>query len=122
MSKELGIKLKYMRSRMNFTQQQIADQLNVDRSTYSNYERAVTEPDIKTLLKLARIFDVDVNELLSDTKAVARVADSGGMPVYSLTKEERSFVVTLRVLTPEQKKAVFDYMNGLKKEDKKNSK
>lgn len=122
MSKELGIKLKYMRSRMNFTQQQIADQLNVDRSTYSNYERAVTEPDIKTLLKLARIFDVDANELLSDTKAVARVADSGGMPVYSLTKEERSFVVTLRVLTPEQKKAVFDYMNGLKKEDKKNSK
>lgn len=109
MSKELGRKLKFMRSRVGFTQNQIAEQLNVDRSTYSNYERAVTEPDVKTLIKLAKIFGIDANELLSDVGEVPRVADIG-IPIYSLKKEEKDFVIRLRLLNKEQKKKIFDIM------------
>lgn len=112
MSKELGKKLKELRSAMGYTQNQIAKQLNVDRSTYSNYERAVTEPDIKTLITLKRVFGVDANELLSDGDKITKVAESKGIPMYTLTRQEQDFIIRLRLLNDDQKKAAFDFING----------
>ncbi|MDO4419899.1 MAG: helix-turn-helix transcriptional regulator [Ruminococcus sp.] len=110
MSKQLGNKLSFLRSRNGFTQNQIAEQINVDRSTYSNYERAVTEPDVKTIKKLAKIFGVDVNELLSYADEKPRVADGGGMAVYSLTKEEKEFLVCFRMLNGDEKQDIHSRM------------
>lgn len=118
MSKELGRKLKFLRSRIGFTQSQISDQINVDRSTYSNYERAVTEPDVETLIKLAKIFGVDANELLSGDETVPRVADAGTTPIYSLTKEEKEFIVRFRLLNGEQKQEIFESMEGFSSSEK----
>ena len=110
MSKEFGNKIYQLRSEAGFTQQQIADEINVDRSTYSNYERAITEPDLKTLKKLADIFRVDVNTLLSDDEGVSRVADKAGEPSYNLAKDEKTLLIRYRLLNYEQKKACFDFM------------
>ncbi|MBR3988489.1 MAG: helix-turn-helix domain-containing protein [Clostridia bacterium] len=110
MSKEFGHKIYQLRSAAGFTQQQIADEINVDRSTYSNYERAITEPDLKTLKKLADIFRVDVNTLLSDNEDFSRVADKAGEPSYNLAKDEKTFLIRYRLLNSEQKKACFDFM------------
>lgn len=109
MSKELGEKLKTLRSKNGFTQQHIASQLNVDRSTYSNYERAVTEPDIKTLLLLAKVFNIEVGQLLSDEKKF-RVADNGGLPTCNLEKDEKAYLLRFRCLNAEQRKMTLDFM------------
>lgn len=118
MSKELGAKLLFLRTRQDFTQSQIAEKLNVDRSTYSNYERAVTEPDIKNLKKLAEIFGVDVNSLLSDAKEKPKVADVGGIPVYTLSKKEKSLLISFRVLTEEQQQQTIDFVDSFSEKKK----
>ena len=54
----LGQTLKKLRENCGYTQQQVADALNLERSTYTYYETGKTTPDINTIVKLARIFNV----------------------------------------------------------------
>ncbi len=110
MSKELGQKFKHLRSKSGFTQDDIGKHLNVDRSTYSNYERGITEPDVATLQKLARIFCVDFNYLLSSNERTQKVADSKGIDTDDLAKSEKTAIIRFRLLSDEQKKKTLDYM------------
>ncbi|MBQ7386403.1 MAG: helix-turn-helix transcriptional regulator [Ruminococcus sp.] len=118
MSKELGNKLHQLRTSMDFTQQQIADQIRVDRSTYSNYERAVTEPDVKTIILLAKIFGVDPNELLAGSEDFSKVAEPASIPVYSLSKDEKSIIIRYRLLDKKQQKAISEYIDGYLSDNK----
>ncbi len=113
MSKELGDKLKELRSCNGFTQQMIADKLNVDRSTYSNYERSVTEPDVETLKALAKVFGVSLGDLLS-AEPISRVGDTGKFPLYSLSKDEQEVIIGYRILSLESKSKVRRYIKELK--------
>lgn len=117
MSKELANKLKVLRASMNVTQEIIGSKLSVDRSTYSNYERGITEPDIKTLIKLADIFNVTVDFLLGRGEESTKVADSGGTPVYTLSKEEKDFVISLRIMDKEKRSRTKSMMDEILKED-----
>ncbi len=56
--------LKYFREQNSLTQQEVANKLKIERSTYCCYERGKTEPNIKNLLKLCKIFNIDCNALL----------------------------------------------------------
>lgn len=58
------LKLKELRKKYGFTQQNIADKLNVQRTTITNYENGTSEPDIGALNKLADIFNVSIDFLL----------------------------------------------------------
>ncbi len=51
--KELGLKLKYYRDNCELSQQQVANILNIDRSTYTYYEPGKTTPSASMLLKLS---------------------------------------------------------------------
>ena len=65
MSKAFGEHLRNLRKiRTNYSQQQMADLINVGRSTYTYYETGKSEPNYQNLKKLARIFNIDVNTLL----------------------------------------------------------
>ncbi|AJO22854.1 transcriptional repressor of PBSX gene [Heyndrickxia coagulans] len=46
------------------SQQQLADALNINRSTYARYELGQTQPDFETLEKIASFFDVSIDYLI----------------------------------------------------------
>ena len=56
--------LKSLRKDKGVTQQEIACELNVDRSTYAKYETAKSQPNFDTLVKIADYFDVSTDYLL----------------------------------------------------------
>lgn len=56
--------LKKARLNAGLTQQQIADALNVDRTTIAQYERGFSTPQIKNISKLCEILKISVDELL----------------------------------------------------------
>lgn len=58
---QLHEKLKALRLRNHFTQQDIADKLGVTRSTVSNFEIGRRKPEVDVLEKLAAIYGVDLN-------------------------------------------------------------
>lgn len=57
-------KLKACREESGMTQEAVAKQIAVCRSTYTRYERGDSEPDLATTLKLARLFGVTTDWLI----------------------------------------------------------
>lgn len=59
-------KLKNIRELHGFTQEELAEKLGVHRHTLINWEKGKTLPDTQSLENLAKIFDTDIDTLLSD--------------------------------------------------------
>ena len=62
--KDFRKRLMYLRTSNNLTQKQLANLLNIERSTLSSYETGRRYPDAHILVKLADTFDVSVDYLL----------------------------------------------------------
>ena len=57
----IGTRLRYLRKQDEITQQQLADQLGIAKSTVSMYETGQREPDFEMLEKLADFFNVPMH-------------------------------------------------------------
>lgn len=70
MKKELEFKdiLKEARENKNFNQGELSSILGFSRQTISNYEQGLSEPNLKTLVQIADIFDVSLDYLLGRTR------------------------------------------------------
>ncbi len=100
-------KLKRFRENSGYTQQQMADALNIERSTYAYYETGKTSPSIETIMKIKEILNVSLEDLLgSENKSSNKLSDSSKEnisfdKVYELNKKEKSLVSLYRSLAPE---------------------
>lgn len=118
-------KLKMFREKRALTQQQVADELGINRSTYSYYELGRIQPDIKTIIKLSKIFDVHYIELLDD-EDTDRLADSSTdtLPlikkiepkIYNfsnlhLSDMEKKLILNFRLLSQDVQKNFFDIIS-----------
>jgi len=57
-------KLKEARLALNLTQQQIADQMGITKTTYCGYENGRRQPDVEKIKQLAAILEVSGDDLL----------------------------------------------------------
>lgn len=65
MKLELGKKIYQLRTENGYTQEALANLLNVSCAAVSKWENDCAHPDITTLPSLARIFNVSIDELLN---------------------------------------------------------
>lgn len=56
--------IKSLRVDNDFTQQEIADALGITRSRYSNYENGINEPSLDILIRLSKLFNCSIDDLL----------------------------------------------------------
>ena len=70
----LGSQLVKYRKLYHYTQEDIAKYLNIQRQTYSNYERGTRTPDLKTLRALAKLYRIRLDDLVNDHSDIARDA------------------------------------------------
>ena len=64
----LGNQLKKLRKSYNFTQEQLAEKLNISRVNYTRYENGKVRPDYETLIAIADFYDISLDELFERTK------------------------------------------------------
>lgn len=62
----LGQKLKYLRTMEKFPQWQLAEILNVERSTYAYYEKGKSLPDVYKLYVLARLYELPMEFFVNE--------------------------------------------------------
>lgn len=60
-------RIRNLREDSDFTQQQIADKLFINRRTYSSYENGVRNMPIEILSDIADIFDTSTDYLIGRT-------------------------------------------------------
>ncbi len=56
--------IRFFRKANNLTQEELSKQLGGSKNLVSNYENGISTPDIYTLVKLADIFDITLDELV----------------------------------------------------------
>ena len=56
---DVGIRIKKYREKHNISQDELAEKIFVSRQTISNWENNKSYPDIKSLMLLSNIFNVD---------------------------------------------------------------
>ena len=61
---QIGSKLKKIRESKRYSQQEIANMLDISQKTYSNIESDKTKPTIHQLSKLSEFLDFDLLEML----------------------------------------------------------
>lgn len=112
MSKKVGDILTTLRKNLELTQREVADALNVDRSTYTCYEIGKTEPNIETLMKLARIFNVSIVDLFpTEDEELAKAAEPDAVitfktdrsKFYELSTFEKYIVMKIRIMEIEDR-------------------
>lgn len=64
----LGEKIKRLRNSQNMTQTELAERLNITKSTVSSYENDSRLPSYDVLIKMAQLFNVTIDSLLMDER------------------------------------------------------
>ncbi len=88
-------RLKELRKEVNLTQSEVAEELGLGRSTYSNYEQGTRFPDKETLINLSHFYEVSIDYLLGETdgkqsadKVISKISkDKELLEFYNAVKE-----------------------------------
>ncbi len=70
LKRQLGVNITSYRKSIGLTQAGLAEKLNYSDKAVSKWERGESMPDVLTLVQLAELFGVTVDELLSDPDAL----------------------------------------------------
>ena len=73
---QLGANIVTYRKRSGLTQARLAERLNYSDKAVSKWERGESMPDVLTLVQLAELFEITVDDLLRDPDEIP--ANSGG--------------------------------------------
>lgn len=82
--------LKEKRKEYQLTQEQVAEKIFVSRKTISNWETGKTIPDIESVIRLANLFELSLDNLLLE----------GSDVVKNIKKQERIVTLTKWQILP----------------------
>lgn len=95
----IGERITQLRKAKNWSQDELAKEVQSSRVMIGKYERGDNLPSIEVIVKLAKAFDVSVDYLLGE----------GLNATYD--KEMVKRLDELENLPPDEKKRIFDYMD-----------
>lgn len=80
---QLANNLRRLRTENGCTQEQIAEKLNISRQAYSNYETGKRVPDIDILIRIADIYEVSLEQLITQTCTGNGIINETSGPYYT---------------------------------------
>lgn len=118
-NKNFGQLLRNFRNINQLTQQQVADVLNIHRTTYTYYENGITEPSIDTLHKLIKILGISYDDILPSHKNYLTVSElyfKSDNTLFNLTQAEQNVVLYFRTLSDKDKVQFLNILQNQNKE------
>ena len=94
---EFNNKLYELRKQKGFSQEELANRLNVSRQTISKWEVGDSTPDMEKLIAISELFDISLDELVLDKASVPP-------PAAQPEKSELYTDIKEKVLTDENRK------------------
>nr|WP_302135398.1 helix-turn-helix transcriptional regulator [uncultured Schaedlerella sp.] len=74
---QLSYNLKRYREAYRYTQQKLADKINISRQAYSNYETGKRDPDLVLLTKLCDVYSITLDQLVRQPFSYEEYKESG---------------------------------------------
>ena len=113
-------KLRTLRTNINYTQKQVADYLNMTRQGYAHYEAGLRNPDYQTLLKLSKLYNINIGELINISTTPINTNAFHETTIYNLKQSQLQSKVSNKLiqLSVDEKKLLQLY-NRLSMSEKK---
>ena len=90
----IGLKIKELRDKENFSQEVLAEKIKVSRASIANYESGKQSIYISDLYKIADEFSVDITELLPSIEIVKEPTLEEALGKFSkLSESEKSELI-----------------------------
>lgn len=106
--------LRQARRKCGFTQEQVAQTLGIDRSSYTYYETGKTEPNVEYLVRLSEMFRTDLETLIRGEEAVAAMRDKDTLfQLSTMTLEEQKIILRFRSMSEERRQAWMSVLEVL---------
>lgn len=86
MTVEIANKLVKLRKKNGLSQEELADKLGISRQAVSKWERAEASPDTDNLICLAKLYNISLDELLSEDDSIETKGEE------QMKKEDKSYV------------------------------
>ena len=100
--------LRIIQKKSGKTREEVANAIGINKTTYDNYLNGRNEPSVETLIKLAKYFNVTLDELCGYDIGQSK---SENIKLFSDVKNKcYNLLVSL---TEEQAKLVYSYMLGI---------
>ncbi len=104
---EFNNKLYELRKQKGFSQEELANRLNVSRQTVSKWEVGDSTPDMEKLIAISDLFGISLDELILDKSPTPpTVVQSAKSEVYSEIKTD----IKEKVLTDSNRKKVRKWL------------
>ncbi len=85
--------LPYLRKLKNINQKEMAEMLNLARSTYASYESGKSEPSLKTMLLISEFFKVSINDLCIKNLETDEYIEHSAVESKNLKIDENSRII-----------------------------
>lgn len=84
LKKQIGGNIMLYRKRLGMTQAHLAEKLNYSDKAVSKWERGESVPDVLTMVQIAELFEITVNDLIVDPNALPE--NTGGIVERAMEK------------------------------------
>ncbi len=112
-----ALRLRTLRKKYGLTQEDVAERLNMHRTTYTKFETDKTHVDQVYLIALAELFHVTVDYLLGKEEGeVSLLRD--GENLVALTPDECEFLILYRRMSANEKSALLAELRTKMQQDK----
>lgn len=99
--------LKSFREKLNKTQQEVAEELEIQRTKYARYENGESNPNILMLIKMADYFKTTIDELVGHEVPYL-------INKIDFSSEQLPIIEEIKSLDNSQCQKVKSYIQGLK--------
>lgn len=106
--------IKKYRRISEMTQRDVAEKIGVDRTTYAKYESGKANPQFGTVLKIAKLFEVNVDDICGTEFLTPRFGD-----MTTLDSEEVRLITDYRTLSDMRKTEILRVLKRLTGDQKK---
>jgi transcriptional regulator with XRE-family HTH domain len=103
----LGQRLRRCRERMGWSQIDVASKVGTSNMNISHYERDTREPSIETLTRLAELYNVSVQWLITGSDVSTQQKD-----IYDLLQRKDCTYRNV-LLTDDDKQRIRDFITGV---------
>ena len=101
--------LQFLRRSRRYTQDDLAKRLNISRQAVSKWETGTAIPDLEILLKISKLYDITINDILEPKITPQRITDFeqiSDIPEKELKEafkqfDTKSLVIALMGASPE---------------------
>jgi len=100
------LKLKELRVQNNISQKSLADKLNICQATLSHWENGKYEPDVGTLMRIAKLFNVSIDYLIDSKFPILN---------YNLSEIQKQLLDIINELPQDDAVALLDMAKRLQK-------